>query len=179
MNRRRFLAFAAWGAASTFLPRVAAAARFPDPWSRSLAFHHLHTGERFEACYWEHGAYVPEALERIDTILRDFRTGDVRRIDPRLLDVVHSLKVRLETTAPAQVICGYRSPATNSLLRAADPSGVAERSLHLTGEAVDICFEDRPLRSVRDAALSLGAGGVGYYPGSGFVHLDIGRPRRW
>ena len=76
-----------------------------------------------------------------------------------------------------QVVSGYRSPATNALLRADDPGGVAERSLHLTGEAVDLCFEGRSLRRVRDAALALNGGGVGYYPKSGFVHVDVGRPR--
>lgn len=100
-------------------------------------------------------------------------------MNPRLLDLVFALTVRLGNTTPVQVISGYRSAATNALLRADDPGGVAARSLHLTGAAVDIRFEDLPLYRVRDAALSLRRGGVGYYPDSGFVHLDIGHPRRW
>jgi uncharacterized protein YcbK (DUF882 family) len=144
-----------------------------------VCFHNLHTDERIEACYWEDGTYVPAALEQIDAVLRDHRTGEIRRIEPRLIDLVFALTGSLGTSAPVQVISGYRSAATNELLRADATGGVAERSLHLTGEAVDIRLESRPLRQVREAALSLGGGGVGYYPASGFVHLDVGRPRSW
>lgn len=179
MSRRRFLALVAWGAAAAFCPGVAEASRSAKSTTRRLCFHNLHTDERFDACYWERGAYVPTALEQIDTILRDHRTGETRRIDPLLLDLVFALTVSLGETAPVQVISGYRSAATNDLLRTEDPGHVAARSLHLTGEAVDIRFENRSLRRVRDAALSLHGGGVGYYPGSGFVHLDVGRPRSW
>jgi uncharacterized protein YcbK (DUF882 family) len=178
-SRRKFIALLAFGAATAFFPGIAAASPPPLPKARRISFHNLHTDERFSACYWERGRYVPAALGQIDTILRDHRTGEVRRIDPRLIDLVFALTLRLENTAPVQVISGYRSAATNALLRADDPRQVAARSLHLTGEAVDIRLEDRPLHRVRDAALSLRRGGVGYYPDSGFVHLDIGRPRRW
>jgi len=179
VNRRRFLGLVAWGAASAFLPGVAGAARTPTAGTRRISFHNLHTDERFSACYWEHGAYIPLALERIDAILRDHRTGEIRQMDPRLIDLVSALTVRLGSRSPVQVISGYRSAATNELLHAEDPGHVAEHSLHITGEAVDLCFEDRSLRRVRDAALSLRGGGVGYYPTSGFVHLDVGRLRRW
>lgn len=147
--------------------------------ARRLSFHNLHTDECVETCYWENGTYVPTALEQIDTVLRDHRTGETRQISPALIDLVFALTARLGTSAPVQVISGYRSPTTNALLRAGDPGGVAERSLHLTGEAVDLCFEGRSLRSIRDAARSLNFGGVGYYPKSGFVHVDVGRPRSW
>jgi len=179
VSRRRFLALVAWGAASAFLPGVAGAARSPNPGTRRLSFHNLHTNERFDACYWERGAYVPAALEQIDAVLRDHRTGEIRRMDPRLIDLVYALTVRLGNTTPVQVICGYRSAATNGLLRTNDPGHVAERSLHLTGEAVDICFENRSLHQVRDAAIALRGGGVGFYPRSDFVHVDIGRVRSW
>jgi uncharacterized protein YcbK (DUF882 family) len=175
-GRRAFLALAAWGAASLLLPGVAAAARAP---SRRLSLHNLHTGERVETCYWENGAYVPAALEQIDAVLRDHRTGETRPMSPGLIDLVFALTVRLASGSPVQIVSGYRSPATNAFLSAGDPAGVSGRSLHLTGEAVDLCFEDRPLRLVRDEALALGAGGVGYYPRSGFVHVDTGRPRFW
>lgn len=178
-SRRNFIALLALGAATAFFPGIAAASRPTLPKARRVSFHNLHTDERFAACYWERGRYVPAALEQIDTILRDHRTGEVRRMDPRLIDLVFALTLRLGNTTPVQVISGYRSAATNARLRADDPGGVAARSFHLTGEAVDICIEDLPLRRVRDAALSLRRGGVGYYPNSGFVHLDIGRPRRW
>lgn len=179
MNRRRFLALLAWGAALTFLPGAAGAARPPELEIRELAFHNLHTGESLNACYWVDGAYVPAALEQVDAVLRDHRTGEIRRMEPRLIDLVFALTERLGSTSPVQVISGYRSPATNARLHGEDPAHVAARSLHLTGEAVDLCFADRPLRQVRDAALALNAGGVGYYPASGFVHIDIGKPRYW
>lgn len=146
---------------------------------RSLSFENLHTGEGLTTVYWERGEYLPAALEQIDVVLRDHRTGDVRPIAPELIDLVHALTSRLGTREPVQVISGYRSPATNALLRAGDPFCVAEKSLHLTGEAIDLCFADRPLRKVRAAALSLRRGGVGYYPQTGFVHVDIGRRRAW
>jgi len=146
---------------------------------RRLTFHNLHTEERLTAVYWERGEYVPEALAAIDGVLRDHRTGEVRQMSPGLIDLLHDLATRLGEAGPVQVISGYRSPATNALLRGEDPDGVAEGSLHLFGEAVDLRFERRSLRRVRDAALSLRGGGVGYYPRSGFVHLDTGRLRRW
>lgn len=178
-SRRTFIGLLAWGAATALFPGVAAASRQPLPKTRRISFRNLHTDERFDSSYCERGAYIPEALVEIDTLLRDHRTGEVRRIDPRLIDLVFALTVRLGKPTPVQVISGYRSAATNALLRKNDPGHVAARSLHRTGEAVDICFEDLALRRVRDAALSLRRGGVGYYPKSGFVHLDIGRLRRW
>lgn len=177
LTRRRFLAMAAWGATAAAFPRIALASA-PER-VRRLSFHNLHTDERLTTVYWERGDYVPAALEEIDTILRDHRTGDMRPIAPRLIDLVHALTSRLGTTQPVQVVSGYRSAATNAFLRAGDSGGVAERSLHLTGEALDLCCGDRSLRSVRDAALSLRGGGVGYYPRTGFVHVDIGRLRTW
>jgi uncharacterized protein YcbK (DUF882 family) len=179
LSRRSFLALAAWGAAAAFVPGIAAASRPPLPGVRELSFHNLHTDERVAAVYCEDGAYVPEALEEIDAILRDHRTGEIRQMSPALIDLVFALTVHRGSASPVQVISGYRSPATNALLRSEGSGGVAERSLHLTGEAVDISFADRPLRRVRDAALALRGGGVGYYPGSNFVHLDTGRPRSW
>jgi len=178
-SRRSFLALAAWGVAATFLPNIAGASIVPLTAARRLSFHNLHTDECVETCYWENGTYVPTALEQIDTVLRDHRTGETRQMSPALIDLVFALTARLGTSAPVQVISGYRSPATNALLRAGDPGGIAERSLHLTGEAVDLCFEGRYLASIRAAALSLNCGGVGYYPKSGFVHVDVGRPRSW
>lgn len=160
-------------------PGVARAATAAPAQMRRLSFHNLHTDERLTTVYWERGGYVPAALQEIDAILRDHRTGDVRPIAPELIDLVHSLTARLGTRQPVQVISGYRSAATNALLRSGDPGNVAETSLHLTGEALDLCVGNRSLRAVRDAALSLRRGGVGYYPRTGFVHVDIGRPRTW
>ena len=178
VSRRSFLAFAAMGIAATMFPGIASAL-VPPPTTRRLSFYNLHTDEHLETCYWENGIYVPTALDQINTVLRDHRTGETRQMSPALIDLVFALTASLGTSAPVQVISGYRSPATNALLRSADPGHVAEHSLHLTGEAVDLCFEGRSLSHVRDAALSLGSGGVGYYPKSGFVHVDVGRPRLW
>jgi len=179
VSRRSFLALAACGVAAALFPGAAGAALSPNPASRRLSFHNLHTEECLETCYWENGVYVPSALEQINAVLRDHRTGESRQMSPALIDLVFALTVGLENTAPVQVISGYRSAATNALLHAEDPGHVAERSLHLTGEAVDLCFADRSLHQVRDAALALRGGGVGFYPASGFVHVDVGRIRAW
>ncbi|GEO79962.1 hypothetical protein ROR02_00930 [Pararhodospirillum oryzae] len=117
-------------------------------------------------------------MREFDHVLRDHRTGQVHRIDSSLLDLLYALGGRLETGKPFQIICGYRSPETNSLLRQKS-SGVARNSLHMEGMAVDIALQDRSLPQLRSAALSLQKGGVGYYPKSGFVHVDVGAVRSW
>jgi uncharacterized protein YcbK (DUF882 family) len=145
---------------------------------RSLAFDNLHTGERLKLDYWLRGDYVPDALVSINRLLRDFRTGDVHPIEPKLLDLLALMRQRLETTAAFAVISGYRSPKTNEMLHEAS-SGVASQSLHMQGMAIDIRIPGRPLAVVHKTALEIQAGGVGYYPKSDFVHVDIGRVRRW
>jgi uncharacterized protein YcbK (DUF882 family) len=121
---------------------------------------------------------VPEALTTVNYLLRDFRTGDVHGIDTALLDLLHELTVVTDTTRPFQVISGYRSPATNEMLRH-HSEGVAAGSLHLKGPAIDIRLADVPLGQLRRAALEARRGGVGYYPASDFVHVDTGRVRAW
>lgn len=145
---------------------------------RKLSFDNLHTGERLKADYWIDGEYVPQALQTINRVLRDFRTGDVHAIEPKLLDVLSMLRGMLETESDFQVISGYRSPKTNAMLHE-QSDGVAATSLHMQGMAIDIRVGGRPLTGLRDAALRLAAGGVGYYPKSNFVHVDVGRVRRW
>ena len=174
-SRRQLLKLAAGAlplAAAWSAPALAAAA------PRDLAFHNLHTGETLRALYWDQGAYVPDALAAVDHVLRDFRTGDVHAIDPRLLDLLHTLGSTVGTGGPFQVISGYRSPATNAMLHA-HSDGVAKGSLHMQGMAIDIRLADIDLDHLHRAALGLGAGGVGYYPASDFVHVDVGRVRRW
>ena len=146
--------------------------------ARSLCFQSLHTGERLRATYWEKGRYLPDALAEIDRVLRDHRTGEVARIDTGLLDLLHDLGCRLECDGRYEVISGYRSPATNAALQRAG-HGVARRSLHMDGQAIDIRVRGRDLAALRRAAVKLGRGGVGYYPRSGFVHVDVGRVRTW
>jgi uncharacterized protein YcbK (DUF882 family) len=146
--------------------------------ARVLALRSLHTGEFVRATYWAAGRYVRDGLAEIDRLLRDHRSNAVHPIDRRLLDVLGALRDGLGTREPFEVISGYRSPATNARL-AATTGGVAARSLHVAGMAVDIRVPGRPLATVRDAAKALRAGGVGYYPDSDFVHVDVGRVRYW
>lgn len=146
--------------------------------ARALSIQNLHTDETLSVAYWETGRYVPGALKELNHILRDHRTNEVGDMDPRLFDLMHRLHERLQTTAPFQIISGYRSPATNAAL-AKRSRNVARNSLHTRGLAVDIRVPGRALREVRRAALSLKAGGVGYYPGRQFIHLDVGPVRSW
>jgi uncharacterized protein YcbK (DUF882 family) len=165
------------GALAT-LPWAARAAVAPIPPSRELRFENLHTGERLAVEYCAAGQYLDDALAEINHLLRDFRTGDVGRIDPALLDLLHVLQQRTGSREAFQVISGYRSPATNATLHRRS-SGVAEHSLHMEGRAIDIRLAGVRLPDLRDAALSLQRGGVGFYPASNFVHVDTGRVRAW
>lgn len=173
-DRRRFLAVVAGG---VIAGRARVRARAAPP-TRALAFRHLHTGEALAVEYARGQDYWPDALAAIDQLLRDFRTGDVHRIDPRLLDLLHTLSGTIETRARFEVISGFRSPTTNAALRQKS-EGVAARSLHMVGQAIDIRVPGVRLPALHAAALDLGAGGVGYYPVSNFVHVDTGRIRRW
>jgi uncharacterized protein YcbK (DUF882 family) len=156
----------------------AAAAAEPMGEPRSVALHNLHTDERLEAVYWDDGRYVPDALAAVNHVLRDFRTGDEHMIDPRLLDLLTAVHGKVEAARPFQVISGYRSPRTNAMLHERS-SGVASGSLHMQGMAIDVRVEGVALSHLHNAALDLGRGGVGLYPVSDFVHMDVGRVRRW
>lgn len=145
---------------------------------RELSFYNRHTGESLKTSYWAEGDYLPEALVNINHILRDHRTNDVLPIELSLLDMLHTLQGVLATPRPFQIISGYRSPKTNAVL-SANSGGVAKRSLHMQGKAIDICIEGIRLDQLRLAAISLQRGGVGYYPASNFVHVDTGRVRAW
>jgi len=145
---------------------------------RALNLAHTHTGERLRIEYFSGGQYLPAALANVNHFLRDFRTGEVRAIEPGLLDLLHRLAGAAGTTRPFQVISGYRSPVTNAALRQRS-EGVAAGSLHMKGQAIDIRPTDVPLARLRAIALDLRGGGVGYYPTSNFVHVDVGRVRTW
>lgn len=145
---------------------------------RKIALTNLHTGDAFKEVYFADGAYIQDALAEAARVLRDWRTGEVHRIDPGLFDALAAAQARLETMGPFQVISGYRSPKTNAALNAKS-SGVATKSLHMLGQAVDVRLPGVELRHLQKAALSLGAGGVGFYPQSNFVHMDVGRVRQW
>lgn len=176
-GRRRILAASAGLLA---LPMLAATGRAQASASatRTLSFLHTHTGESLSLVYASGDAYISAALARVNWFLRDFRNGESRPIDPQLLDQLHKLSQVTGAKAPFEVISGYRSPATNEQLQKKS-GGVATHSLHLEGRAIDIRLADVPLATVRDAAASLRAGGVGFYPQSQFVHLDTGHVRRW
>lgn len=174
MNRRYFL-----GAGLAVASAPVWARRSASTDVRTISLHHLHTDERLRIDYRVGDNYQRSALKRLNRFLRDFRTGDETAIDPQLFDLLYDVKERLgHTEGTFEIISGYRSPHTNAMLRRAS-SGVARRSLHMTGEAIDVRLTETPTRSIRDAALTLGRGGVGYYSRSDFVHLDTGRVRRW
>lgn len=174
-RRRRFLTHAGLGAAAVLLPATRAAARD----ARSLAMVHTHTHERIELVYAVGEHYLPPALAQLNRFLRDHYSGDVGTIDPRVFDLLHRTQRELGSSAAFEVISGYRCAATNGRLRGARGGGVAKHSLHMEGRAIDVRLPGTALAELRDAALSLGGGGVGYYPREQFVHLDTGRPRSW
>ncbi|MFQ5961485.1 MAG: DUF882 domain-containing protein [Candidatus Methylomirabilales bacterium] len=181
INRRGFLGvmkMAIYGIAAGLpvLRRAAKAAEFRE---KSLAFHSIHTGENLKVRYWVNGTYVPEALEKVNHILRDWRANEIHAIDPALLDLLFDLRRVVGTTAPFHVISGYRSPETNAMLRKKGGGGVASNSMHVRGKAIDVSLPGVDLARLHKAALAMKRGGVGYYPRLGFVHVDTGRVRRW
>lgn len=145
---------------------------------RTLEFHHLHTGETLKTTYWNGQDYDDGALQSINYILRDFRTQDVYPIERQLLDILCKVQAELNVKAPFEVIGGYRSPQTNQMLRKRS-TGVAKKSLHMQGRAIDVRLPDVNSARLREVAADLHLGGVGYYRSSNFVHLDTGRPRVW
>lgn len=175
-DRRGFFGLAAGSMAFLSLTKAEAARR--PIGVRSLAFDNLHTGEKLNAVYWENGRYHAEVLRRISWVLRDHHNNKIHRMDPKLLDLLHQLRLHLHTKEPFQIISGYRSPETNASL-AATTDGVAHSSLHMEGKAADIRIPGRNIAKVHRAATSLRLGGVGYYPASDFVHVDTGRVRYW
>jgi uncharacterized protein YcbK (DUF882 family) len=162
------------GPAGPAAPAALPATRLP----RSLSFFNTHTKERIETVYWCDGSYCPPGLQEIDHLLRDHRTGEVKEIDRSLLDLLHELRSEIRVSQPFHVISGYRSPASNALLQH-EGHGVAAHSFHIQGRAIDIRLPGIGLGGLRNTALRLGRGGVGYYPASGFVHVDVGPPRNW
>lgn len=159
---------------------VAAAATGAQAEVRSLKLYHLHTHEKAEIVYKRNGRYDPEGLRKINIILRDWRRNEPTKMDPRLLDLVWEAYRQSGATDYIQVVCGYRSPSTNSMLRSRS-RGVAEKSQHMLGKAMDFYIPGVPLKKLRNIGLKMQGGGVGYYPTSGspFVHMDVGNVRHW
>jgi uncharacterized protein YcbK (DUF882 family) len=176
-TRRRFLET---GGRAVLGLGIASAPASKTEAPRRLAFYNTHTAESLDLEYWAEGRYLDDALRGIDHVLRDHRTGKTAEMDVKLLDLLFALKGRLGTSGPFHVISGYRSPETNEYLRSQSPdSGVAQDSQHTKAKAIDIRLPDRPLAQVRDGAIALRRGGVGYYPVSDFVHVDVARVRTW
>ena len=186
IERRRFLRMAGLTVAGTGLAAVGGAlvpvsalAMLTAPATpRRLKFYNLHTSEQLDIVYFEKGHYVPQALAEIDYILRDYRQDVVKPIHPALLDLVVAIRRKLHTDAEVAVISGYRTPQTNAML-AAHSDGVAHHSLHMDGMALDWRVPGRTLDQLHRVALAMRGGGVGYYPSSDFVHVDVGRVRYW
>lgn len=147
---------------------------------RELSFYHTHTGQRLDIVYSRNGSYVPGALEEINHFLFDFRTGDAAQMDPELLDLIYDVREALGSSGTYQVVSAYRSSQTNEMLRGRSANtGVAKNSQHVLGKAIDVRLEGVKTARLRDEALAMKRGGVGYYEASNFVHLDTGRPRSW
>jgi uncharacterized protein YcbK (DUF882 family) len=180
LERRRLLqlGFGAALAGAIGTPTLGWAQPLTDAETRSVGFHNLHTGESMECVYWEGGDYIPDVLDAVNNLLRDHRTGDIYPIDPKLLDLLDAVNAATGTKASFQVISGYRSPKTNEMLHERSAE-VAKKSLHTEGLAIDVRLVDVDLSRLHAAAISLGRGGVGYYPYSDFVHLDVGPTRTW
>jgi uncharacterized protein YcbK (DUF882 family) len=177
MHRRQLLELGLGAGVSLAVPALAAGMPTPSLKPRSIALKNVHTEEAIEAIYYDAGGYVPDALAAVDQVLRDFRTGEVHPIAPRLLDILVDLKAATGSTTPFQVISGYRSSQTNAILRE-QSAEVAQRSLHMDGKAIDLYLDDVELDHLGAAALDLSRGGVGFYP-TGFVHIDVGPVRHW
>jgi uncharacterized protein YcbK (DUF882 family) len=144
-----------------------------------LRLYHTHTGERIDIVYRRGDVYLPEAEEELDHFLRDHRTGEVKHYDPRVFDILSDVAAAVgHQDAEIEIICGYRTAWSNEFLRARS-AGVAKNSQHMLAQAIDIRIPGVDTLTLRNAALALGRGGVGYYPRSGFIHVDTGRVRKW
>ncbi len=187
MKRSESLASAAFvGLALLLAPLYAAPRRGTEtstpvtrPREYRLRLYHTHTGERIDIVYRRGGKYLPDALAQLDHFLRDHRTGEVHHYSPGVFDLLVDLTAQVgHPGAEYQIICGYRTPWSNNYLRS-HSTGVAEHSLHMQAEAIDVRLPGTTTEELRKAALSLHRGGVGYYPRSEFVHVDVGRVRQW
>lgn len=179
LDRRRFLKIGTQAMAVCLLPvpAIASINRLLTP-ERILYFFNTHTNEQLDVCYYIQGRYRPEALKKIDYILRDHYSEKIRPIHTDLVDLLHAVSLTFGKKTRVHIVSGYRSPETNAMLCKKN-RGVARHSLHMKGEAVDIRIPGFNTRSLRSICMRLKAGGVGYYPTSDFVHVDIGRVRYW
>lgn len=185
VSRRKFLGFGALAAgtlAASSIVTPASAAIFSRgtqfDGARKISFRNTHTGETFSGVYRVGDKYLPDAFDRINIVLRDFRSNELFPIDPRVMDIIFSVHQMTQKPEPYEVLSGYRCPKTNAGLRS-NSEGVAKNSLHMTGQAIDLRLPGYSTKQMRNLAVSLKAGGVGYYPKSDFVHMDTGDVRTW
>ena len=178
-DRRTFLKWGASAILTTVCTHPVLAAVNPkNPEHHILSFYNIHTGETLKTCYRSSGMLIHRAVNRISHIMRDHRTGEVKPVDPKLLDLLHRIVMEEKPRSPLSIISGYRSPSTNEALRKAT-AGVAPKSLHMEGRAIDIRIPGYQTTALRQIAVDLHCGGVGYYPESDFVHLDTGPVKVW
>jgi uncharacterized protein YcbK (DUF882 family) len=176
ISRRHMLAAAAALSGSALLRHTALGA--PDGAARRIALTNLHTGERLDIEYFRDGAYSPQALAALEVLLRDFRNGEQHAVDPKLMDYLVEVAAQIGVPPAYSVISGYRSPETNERLHERS-SGVSQHSLHMQGRAIDVRMSGVDCKDLAARAEFLKRGGVGYYRGSNFVHLDTGAFRTW
>jgi uncharacterized protein YcbK (DUF882 family) len=174
LSRRRLLGAAVAASAVGLVDSASAISYAP----RSISLYNVHTGEWLRTVYWADGHYIREAVRDINWILRDHHTDEMRPIDAGVLDVLGMMRESLDTPDPFLVVSGYRSPITNTQMYL-HREGAAKHSYHIKGMAVDLRSESRSLTQLREAAMSLQCGGVGYYPRADFVHVDCGPIRHW
>lgn len=146
--------------------------------ARQLSFYHTHTRLSLDVVYYANGEYIDSALDEINRFLKDFRTGEITEMNPQLLDLLHDVRNELGSEEAYEVISAYRSPETNEMLRETT-TGVARKSQHLKGNAIDVRLRGVRITTLRDTALRMERGGVGFYPRSDFVHMDMGPFRQW
>jgi len=177
VRRRDLLGWSAI-ACALLVPTGALARITPSDKEKTLKLYNLHTGESIASTFWADGRYVPESFRDIDKMLRDHRTDGTIATDRRLVELMFQIQTKLNTEKGLDVVCGYRSPATNAEL-VREGRTHARNSYHLRGQALDFRVPGRDLPHVRELAMNLQAGGVGYYPRAGFVHVDVGPVRHW
>ncbi|MBD8529631.1 MULTISPECIES: DUF882 domain-containing protein [unclassified Massilia] len=178
MNQRRsFLKSSVVLASAIGMPALAKAAQ-PAPAERTLRLYNTHTGESLRSVFWAEGQFIPDALKDINKLLRDHRNDKIAEMDPKLIVLLNDVSDKFGDNQVLHIISGYRSPESNAKLAAAS-NGVAKHSMHMDGKAIDIRMPGKNLAQLHKAAMSMKAGGVGYYPDSQFVHMDTGRVRYW
>ncbi|PSW21176.1 DUF882 domain-containing protein [Photobacterium sanctipauli] len=176
-KRRQLLVAGGLTLAASLVPGVALASPYKAGSTRKISLTNIHTREELESEYFDGTYYLKEELQKINHICRDFRRNEVANMDRRLFDAITNIQAGLGHKGQVRIISGYRSPATNKALQ--KNGGVATKSYHMKGQAIDFNLEGVSLSRIRNAALELRLGGVGYYPQSGFVHIDTGPVRRW